>query len=183
MSKIVGKRGVMGRPRYNCRINVAYESPSMRWFCWHEIVTKRNMNDPLHDNDCEKVIIPVIEESIHIEKEIVETGRVKITKSVTEQEEQVSVPYTSDHITVEHVSINKYVDTPPGVRNEGDTMIIPVLKEVVFIEKRLLLVEEVRVTTHKEKNILQVPLTLRKEAVFIEHLKTDEVQSLNKDSS
>lgn len=132
----------------------------------------RNLNDPqAYENKLPEkasLSIPVIEEKIKIDKKVVETGKVRISKRVHEEEETVEVPESKEEVDVERVLINQYVDTPPpAVRHEGDTMIIPVLKEVTVVEKRLLLVEEVRVTKRKIKSASSHTVNLRKEEVIV----------------
>lgn len=129
-------------------------------------------HDPLLPPDGEPAYpitgrIPVIEEQLQLGKRIIETGRVLIQKSVTEREETVTMPLNRDEVNVERVLVNRYVDTPPPVRYEGDTMIIPVLEEVVVVEKRLMLIEELHVTKRQTQTIDTQQVTLRKEAVTI----------------
>ncbi len=111
--------------------------------------------------------IPVIEEQIRIEKRIVETGRVLIEKHVSERQETVTVPLQHDEVNVDRILVNRYVDSPPAIRYEGDTMIIPVLEEVVVIEKRLMLVEELHVTKRQVQTQETQQVTLRTESVAI----------------
>jgi uncharacterized protein (TIGR02271 family) len=127
--------------------------------------------DTINAKEIESRSIPVIEESVDIHKERIETGKVSVRKIVREEEQNVDIPLTYEQVEVESIIINKYVDSPPKVRQEGDTTIIPILKEV--IEKRLVLVEEVRVTrrtlqTHSSENI-----KLRKEDVVVERERID----------
>jgi stress response protein YsnF len=46
--------------------------------------------------------------------------------------------------------VNEFVSGPVGVRQEGDVTIVPVLEEVLVVEKRLMLREEIRVTRRRE---------------------------------
>ncbi|GAB2556966.1 YsnF/AvaK domain-containing protein [Spirosoma aerophilum] len=114
--------------------------------------------------------IPVIEEQIQIDKNIVETGVVRISKRVHEDREVIDLPGSREEITVERVAINQFVETPPSVRYEGDTMIIPVLEEVVITQKKLLLVEEVHVIKRKVQENESQEVVLRKEEVVIERV-------------
>jgi len=121
------------------------------------------------------MVIPVIQEQVSIDTKVVESGRVHISKTVSEQQESVSVPLNHEEVNVERVQKNEYVDTPPPpVRHEGDTMIIPVLREVVVVEKRLLLVEELHVTKKQVQTEDVRQVTLRKEEVNV-------VRSFNED--
>jgi hypothetical protein len=52
----------------------------------------------------------------------------------------------SDDVTVERVPVNRLIDAPVETRQEGETTVIPVIEEVLTIQKRLFLKEEVRIT-------------------------------------
>jgi hypothetical protein len=57
-----------------------------------------------------------------------------------------SDPLFTENVHVENVAVNRIVDGPVQVRQEGDVTIIPVIEEVITIQKRLLLKEEIRIT-------------------------------------
>jgi uncharacterized protein (TIGR02271 family) len=112
--------------------------------------------------------IPVIHEQVKVEKKVVETGRVHIKKSVHEEVDLYNVALLEEQVTVERIPINQYVDTaPPAIRYEGEVMIIPVLKEVAVVVKRIMLVEELHVTKHKSEKKELHEATLRKEEIEI----------------
>ncbi|MGI8669152.1 MAG: YsnF/AvaK domain-containing protein [Aridibacter sp.] len=115
--------------------------------------------------------IPVIQEDIVVDKEIVETGKIKISKNISEHQQTIDMPLMQEKVSVERVAINKFVDTPPEIRHDGDTMIIPVLEEQIVIQKRLVLVEEL----HVRKQVVEINHTetvvARKENVNIERIE------------
>ena len=118
------------------------------------------------------VSIPVIEETLDVGKQKVESGKVKVSKKIFEEEETIDVPTLHEKLSVERVAVNKYVDSPPpAIRHEGDTTIIPVLEEVVVVEKRLLLVEEVHIRKHQTEERTRQKVTLRKEEVRVDRKK------------
>ncbi len=124
--------------------------------------------------DQETMVIPVIEEQAFIAKQVVETGKVRISKRVIKHEESVDVPLFHEEVSVERVPINQYVDAEPEVRHEGNVMIIPVVREQLVMRKRLILVEELRVKkqvveTHQSHNA-----TLRREEVDIRRIAENE---------
>lgn len=125
---------------------------------------------PLHT---ETITVPVIEEQISIRTKTVETGRVRLVKEVKEEEVMVEAPLLYDQTEVERVAINQYVETAPEVRYEGDTMIIPVMREEVVVTKRLVLVEELRVTRHQISTVSTQPVRLRQETVTVERVSSD----------
>ncbi|MDX5348547.1 MAG: YsnF/AvaK domain-containing protein, partial [Hymenobacteraceae bacterium] len=48
-----------------------------------------------------EVRVPVVEEQLHVDKKQVETGRLRISKSVTEQQQEViTVPLTYEQVEV-----------------------------------------------------------------------------------
>ncbi|WP_082115820.1 YsnF/AvaK domain-containing protein [Hymenobacter terrenus] len=121
--------------------------------------------------EAETRTLPIIEEVAHIQKEVVETGRVVIRKTVHHDTQTVDVPLQEEQVHVERVPINQVVETPPEVRYDGDTMIIPVLREEVVVTTRLVLVEELRV--RKRTLTLSHPqeVSLRREEVHYERIE------------
>jgi hypothetical protein len=63
------------------------------------------------------------------------------------------------------VSVNEYVDTPPNTRTEGDTIIIPVIEEVMV--KRFYVKEEVRVKIVHTTSMRKEVLNLRRQVVNV----------------
>ncbi len=121
----------------------------------------------------ENRVLPIIEERATIQREVVETGRVVVTKRVHEADEQVVVPVQHDEVHYERVPLNQTLPAgavAPGPRQEGDTLIIPVLREVAVVEKRLLLVEELRITKRQVTTEHTEPMHLRHEEVLVERL-------------
>jgi uncharacterized protein (TIGR02271 family) len=125
-------------------------------------------------NSHEKVI-PVIEESVQIDKKWVETGKVHISKKVSEHNETIDIPLKHEEVNIERVEVNEFVDSlPPAVRYEGETMIIPVLKEVVV--KRVMIVEEIRVTRKEVEKNTQHEVNLKKEEIHVKKTSSDQDQ-------
>lgn len=116
-------------------------------------------------------VIPVIEEQLLVDKRVVEKGRVRISKSVRERDETVNIPLIEENVQVERIPINQYVsEPPPPVRYEGNVMIIPVLREVVVVEKRLVLVEELRVVKKQTQTQQTQKVRLRREEVSVKRV-------------
>ena len=114
--------------------------------------------------------IPVIREDVVVGTREVQRGGVRVHKTVVEHEEVVDQPVTRDKVTVERVSIGQFVDAVPPIREEGDTLIIPVLEEILVVEKRLVVKEELRITRHREATSEQTRVMLREEQIHIERI-------------
>jgi uncharacterized protein (TIGR02271 family) len=124
--------------------------------------------------DARGLVIPVVEERLEVSRERVETGRVRITKSVEAREVVVDDPLKRESVRVEHVPINQVVTgAVPQVRDEGDVTVIPILEERVVTRTELVLVEEVRI--HRDHSEYHNPqrVTLRKEVVAVERFGED----------
>jgi uncharacterized protein (TIGR02271 family) len=118
-------------------------------------------------------VLPVLEERVVVQREVVETGRVRLTRQVHETAEEVSIPVQHDEVHVERVPLNLTLpagSVAPATRYEGDTLIIPVLREVAVVETRLLLVEELRVTRQQVTTQHTETVHLRREEIKTEHL-------------
>jgi uncharacterized protein (TIGR02271 family) len=78
-----------------------------------------------------------------------------------------------DQVEVERVPIGRVVDAQalPRARQEGDILIIPILEEMLVVEKRIVLKEEVRITKRRTEEVEQVQVVLREEEVQIEQIR------------
>ena len=124
--------------------------------------------------DARGLVIPVVEERLEVSRERVETGRVRISKSVEAREVVVDDPLKRETVRVEHVPINQVVTGEvPRVREEGDITVIPILEERIVTRTELVLVEEVRI--HRDHSEYHDPqrVTLRKEVVAVERFGED----------
>ena len=116
----------------------------------------------------EVAAIPLVEERLVVTKREVETGRLRVRVSVEERQDHVPVDLAQDDVEIERVPVNKAVSQLPSVRLEGSTTIIPVVEEVVVVEKRLVVVEEIHVRRKSTTETRQIPVTLRSERVHFE---------------
>jgi uncharacterized protein (TIGR02271 family) len=115
-------------------------------------------------------VVPVLEEELEVQKRLVETGKVRITKVVHERETLVDEPLFYDKAAITHVPIERVVDGPVPIREENGTTIISIVEEVLVVEKRWMLREEIHI--HKQRIETHQPqrVTLRSEEVQIERV-------------
>ncbi len=123
-------------------------------------------------------VIPVIEEHVEVGKKVIEKAKVRLSKKVNESVESYDIPLIEEEIVVKRVQKNELVDkAPAAVRYEGDVMIIPVLKEVAVIEKRIMLVEEIHVEKYKYDKTETRRVVVRKEEVNVERTENNNQQN------
>ena len=82
----------------------------------------------------------------------------------------VDEPVLSEEVEVERVPVGKFVDTPPEPRQEGDTLVFPVLEEVLVVERKIRLKEEIRVRKRVTERRDSQTVTLRKEEIKIDRI-------------
>jgi uncharacterized protein (TIGR02271 family) len=120
--------------------------------------------------DKDQVVVPLHAEEVSVAKKRVVTGQVKVGTTTKESEQLVEALLEHEHVEIGRTAIGKQVDEAPAVREEGDTLIIPILEEIVVVERRLLLKEEVRVRRVREKQPYQERVVVRKQEAVITRL-------------
>ena len=118
--------------------------------------------------------IPVIRERPVISRKLVDSHVVRIRKEVSEFEESHDIELQDETVEVSHVPMNEIVSTAPSIRVEGDTNIIPIVEEVLVVEKRLRIKEELRVRRVQSVRTEPVSATLKREDITIERIPIEE---------
>lgn len=125
----------------------------------------------------DNVVIPVIEEELHVGKRPVETGRVRVTKTVHEEDEIIDIPLLQERFEVKRVPVNRALDGPVSVRYQGNTVIVPLVEEVIVVQKKLVLKEEIHLTKIQEEVREPKRVTLRSEEAQVERVEPEEADS------
>jgi uncharacterized protein (TIGR02271 family) len=120
------------------------------------------------EDQIENVSVPVIEEELEVGKRRVEGDRVSVRTIPRERTEVVEQPLESMEVEIERITIDREIDTAPEIRNDGDTMIIPIVEERLVVEKRLFLREEVHVRRRRVVTQFRKNVTLRSQEVVVE---------------
>ena len=128
------------------------------------------MPNPERGRLVEEKVVPVVEETAVVYKERVVTDRVRLHKQVHEEQEVLDIPVQTESLEVERVPVGRWIDAPAAIRQEGDTTVYPVVEEVLVVEKRLRLVEEVRVTQRQATRHVREEVVLRREEITVEHM-------------
>ena len=110
---------------------------------------------------------PVFEEKLRVAKAERDADRVTIRTIVSERTEYADIELKSSDLIVERIAINRVVDAAPSVRQEGDTVIVPVIEEIMVVERQLLLKEELRVRQQPIVQHVREPVVLRSEEVSV----------------
>jgi stress response protein YsnF len=119
----------------------------------------------------EKHVIPVIREELQVGKRVVDTGRgIRVHQQIVERTEVVDEPLQEDVLELTRVAVDKTVDpgAVPLPRQEGETLIVPVLEEVLVVQRQLRLKEELHITRHKREVHAPQTVVLKSQQVSIE---------------
>jgi uncharacterized protein (TIGR02271 family) len=122
-------------------------------------------------------VVPVLAEELEVQKRRVETSKVRLTKVVHEREVQVDEPRWREEVEVTRVPMQRVVEGPVPVREEQGTTILSVVEEVLVVEKRWMLREEIhirrqRIETHQPQQIM-----VRSEEVQVERIPRAEKET------
>ena len=123
--------------------------------------------------DADHVVVDVVEEQVRVDKRRVERGKVRIVKTVREEQQQFDQELMRETVEVERVPREEFVHAMAEPRTEGDELVIPVYEEVLVVEKRLMLKEEIHVHRRREVRTETTPVTVRKEEVNVERVAAD----------
>jgi uncharacterized protein (TIGR02271 family) len=128
--------------------------------------------EPLHEQreQAEKVV-PVIQEELDIGKRTVESGRIRVNKRIETTESLIDEPLLQQGYDIQRTAVNRIIDDIPKPRYDGDTLVLPILEEVLVVEKRLILREEVRITPVREEVRDPQTHTVRREHVEVERVQ------------
>lgn len=121
----------------------------------------------------EETTVPVIAEELRAGTRKVKTGGVRIRKTVQEHEEILDQPLLSEHVQVRRVVKNEVVDGPLPTRTEGHTIIVPVVKEVLRIEKQFVLAEELHITRQTTEERHEQTVVLKEEHADVERVDAE----------
>jgi stress response protein YsnF len=112
--------------------------------------------------------LPLSEELLHVDKRRVPTGRVRVHTKADVANQLVSQELKAEQLDVCRVPINSYVEEAPSIRTEGDVTIIPILEEVLVVETKLLLKEELRVRRVVTTETVSATIPVRKQRLVVE---------------
>ena len=107
-------------------------------------------------------VMHLLAEDLEVDRRQVEAGRVQIRRITRTESREVDEELARLDAEIEHVAIGIEVESVPAVRETEDRIIIPVVEEIVVVERRLMLREEIHVhkrhssARHQEQVILRI---------------------------
>ena len=130
--------------------------------------------DTATTKDDRETVIPVFEEELSVARRVVETTRVQVSRVTHSHQQMVDELLQHEKVEVEHIPIDREVEAMPSIRQEGDITIIPVVEEVLKVERRLVLKEEVHIRRIKHTERYQELVTLRRQEAQVSRLPIEQ---------
>jgi uncharacterized protein (TIGR02271 family) len=117
--------------------------------------------------------LPLLEERLDVDTRTVDLGEIRVHKTVEETEEVQRSPLSHEVVEVERVRVNRPVSAPEERRQEGDWLIIPIMEEVLVVQKQLMVTEEIRIRKQRVTEEHEVRETVLHERATIEDTRPD----------
>ncbi|MDB5622605.1 MAG: hypothetical protein JWR39_1168 [Devosia sp.] len=118
--------------------------------------------------------LQVVDEFSTVRKQDVVTGKVRVSTKTELVDEVVSAMLDRQDVEVSRVPRGIEITEAPEIRTEGDVTIVPIVEEILVVEKRLVLKEELHLRRSVSSEHVELPVTLRKQRAVIERSETDE---------
>jgi len=117
--------------------------------------------------------IPLQVEDISVSRREIKKAKVQVALVTGTREQLIDEELTNIRVEIDRAPIDRTVEVVPPVRQEGDITIIPVVEEVVVVERRLVLKEEVRVRRVSTKEQHQQTVVLRQQEAVVTREEPD----------
>ena len=123
-----------------------------------------------------ETVIPLAEETVAVSRRAVETGRVRVALTTDTETVVARETLRGRRVEVERVPVGRTLaegEPTPQSREEGDTLVVPVVEEVAVVVKRLVLREEVRLRFVHTETPFEEEVSLRRQRVAVDRAVPD----------
>ena len=84
-------------------------------------------------------------EEAAVARETVETGRLHVGKHTRTREQLIETDLLREAVEITTVPVGVIVEAMPAIRDDGETLVIPIVEEFLVVERKLRLKEELHV--------------------------------------
>ena len=114
-----------------------------------------------------ETVLELAEEEVTVLRQAVQGQTVRIATVTNIREQQVEEALSRETVQIERIAIGRVVESAPSIREEGDVTIVPVMEEVLVLERRLILKEEIRIKRIRTAEIHRETVQLREQAAIV----------------
>lgn len=101
------------------------------------------------------------------------TGTVRVNKVTGVTQQTIEGMLRSEDVEVRRVPVERWVDGPVPVRQEGDVTIISLIEEVPVVQTRLRVFEEIHLTRTATTRQIRQQVPVRRQDVTVERITTE----------
>jgi stress response protein YsnF len=120
----------------------------------------------------EETVLALHAEELAVSRRVVERAVVRVATVTHTRDQLVDEALIQERVEVEHVAIGRMIDAMPPVRQEGDVTIMPVVEEILVVERRLLLKEEVHIRRVRTTQQHRETVVLREQEAVVTRIPT-----------
>lgn len=120
--------------------------------------------------------IQLLEKTLRVAKRTVERDRVRVSVLTETEQQQVRESLRSSRVEVAHVAAGRRLEAgeaTPQPRTEKDVLIVPVVEEMLVMEKRLVVVEEMQIRIVQSQEEVEQAVPLCRQRAVVERLAPD----------
>jgi len=128
--------------------------------------------DAQHSDETIIETLNLLEEVLTVGKRKVETGRVQISLLTETEQRQVNETLRFRHVDVQRTVVGRQLaagEAMPQSRIEDDVLVVPVIEEVLVLEKRVVVTEELRIRIKHGEEQVQHTVPLRRQRAVVDH--------------
>ncbi|MGG5811302.1 YsnF/AvaK domain-containing protein [Falsiroseomonas sp. CW058] len=114
--------------------------------------------------------LPLHEEVVRVAHRRRVTSRVRVSVGTESVPAEVTATRHRRLAEIERVAVEREVDAPPPVRQEGDTLVVPVLEERLVLVRRLVVTEEIRFRLRVEDEPVTLAAPVLRQSVQVTRL-------------
>lgn len=122
---------------------------------------------PSSSSEPTEIVLPLHAEDVSVERRKVERG-VRVHVQTVRHDHLIDEAVSHETVEIERVAIGKPVDAAPPVREEGDVTIVSIVEEVLVVERRLVLKEEIRLRRVHTTQQHRETVSLREQKAVVE---------------
>ncbi len=112
--------------------------------------------------------VPVVEETLDVQKGQRQAGEVEIRKTVHEEQVQVPVELTHEEVTVSRHAVDRPLQAGEQTLQDGQVLRVPVSEETAQVQKQARVTGEVEIGKQRVSEQRNVSDTVRREEVDVQ---------------
>jgi uncharacterized protein (TIGR02271 family) len=129
---------------------------------------ENNYSNTTNTTDADTMRVPVVEETVSVNKDVHQAGEVAVSKHVVEEQVNVPVQVVHEEVTVTRHAADRPLQPGEQVLGDDEVIRVPVMEETVNVNKQAHVAEEIEIRKHAVTEQQNVQETVRREVVDVD---------------